>query len=135
MTMRRSAVALVLAIGLLLPACSSKKSDPLANCKVLKQSADGSTNMTVVAKNLAFDVTCVKIKPGPLAITYKNHDQGVAHNLHVTGNGVNASTDLKPGVNTQHLRVVLMAEGQYTFACDPHGTMEGKIIVAAKASA
>lgn len=132
--MRRSALALVVAVGLLLPACSSKKSDSLADCKVLKQRSDGSTAMKVVAKNLAFDVTCVKIKPGPLAITYVNQDRGVAHNLHVTGNGVNASTDLRAGVNTQKLRVVLMQEGQYTYACDPHGTMEGKILVAAKSA-
>ena len=132
MTMRRSAVALLLAVGLLLPACSSKKSDDAADCKILKQDSEGTTKMTVVAKNLAFDLSCVTIKPGPLDITYKNQDQGTAHNLHVSGNGVNASTDLEPGVNTQHLRVVLMQEGQYTFACDPHGTMEGKITVAAK---
>ena len=134
MSMRRVLFAVALASAVVLPACSKDEGSETADCTPLEQAADGTTAMTVVAKNLAFDVSCVKVKPGVLSITYENEDQGTAHNLHVTGHGVNASTDLEPGVTTQDLEVVLTEPGTYTFACDPHGSMVGKIEVAGAAS-
>ena len=102
------------------------------DCLTLKPGADGTSKLTVIGKNLAFDVTCVNVRPGPLKVTFENKDSGVAHDFHVTGTGVNQRTDLAAGVTTQVLEVVLTGPGTYTFACDPHATMEGQIHVVAK---
>ena len=122
-------VSSVLASALLLPACSKDKGTDASSCATLKQGADGTSRMTVVAKDLAFSKDCVQVEPGLLLITFDNQDKGTAHNLHVTGQGINATTELTAGVSTQDLEVVLSEPGSYTFACDPHGTMVGTITV------
>ncbi|MEO6629089.1 MAG: cupredoxin domain-containing protein [Aquihabitans sp.] len=117
------------AVALLLPGCS-KDSEPTAvACRTVRQ-VDGVTKVTIVGKNIQFDVKCLNIDPGQLELTFDNQDSGVAHNLHITGTGVNEKTELEPGKTTQKLTVLLTMPGQYTFACDPHGSMAGKIIVA-----
>ena len=87
-----------------------------------------------MAKNLQFDVRCIDMGPGTLHITYDNQDSGVAHDLRITGQGVNESTDLARGPVGQELVVELTTLGTYTYACDPHATMEG-VITVAKATA
>jgi plastocyanin len=90
---------------------------------------EGVTELTVVGKNLAFDVECFEIEPSRVRFTFVNEDEGVSHNLHVTGEGVNERTDLERGQTTQVLELELTEPGRYDFVCDPHGTMEGSLIV------
>ncbi len=100
-----------------------------ADCTVVNPGADGTSHITVVGKNLAFDVTCIQVQPGPVRFTFRNQDSGVAHDFHVTGPGINQSTPLIPGVATQTLDLKLTTVGQYVYACDPHATMEGHLNV------
>ncbi len=127
--MRPSVLVLSLALLVAIPACGKDDGGSAADCTTLKQGSSQTTRMTLTAKNLAFDKTCVRIKPGALTITFHNEDQGVSHNLHITGHGVNVTTDLEAGVTTQTLDAVLTDPGKYTYACDPHGGMEGTIEV------
>ncbi|QXC63380.1 cupredoxin domain-containing protein [Aquihabitans sp. G128] len=134
---RRGVPALLLALALAagpwaLVACGDGGSDAgaPADCTTVAPGDDGTTEVTVVGKNLAFDVTCLEVQPGTLVVTFENRDGGVSHDFHVTGHGVNASTDLVQGVTTQQLTVELTEPGSYTFACDPHATMEGRLVVA-----
>jgi plastocyanin len=127
----------LLAAGLLLvPVACGSDDEPAAkeDCRLVQVTA-GKAATTVVAKNLQFDVTCLKMAPGTLTITYENQDSSVAHDLHVTGNGVNRRTELARGTTTQELVVELLRPGRYSFFCDPHATMEGTIEVVAPASA
>lgn len=127
--LRTCVPAVAMAVALLLPGCGGDSEPAATECRTLPQ-VDGVTTATIVGKNVKFDVECLQIDPGKLEITFDNQDSGVAHNLHVTGNGVNEKTQLEPGKTTQQLTVALNTPGQYTFACDPHGSMVGKIIVA-----
>ena len=130
--LRTAVLVLVVASGAALAGCS-KDSGPKrigADCKTVEPSG-GVTKVAITARNIAFDVKCLKVRPGTLVIDYRNEDSGVAHDLHVTGNGVDAKTSLKAGPADQKLIVKLTEPGNYTFACDPHGSMEGTLIVAA----
>jgi plastocyanin len=123
-------LAAVLSVALLLPACGGDSGGAApVSCRKLAQQPDGTSRATIVGRNLAFDVSCLEVRPGTLDLTFENRDAGVAHDLRVTGNGVNRSTDLAKGVTTQRLTVILTEPGRYTFACDPHATMEGTIVV------
>ncbi len=44
------------------------------DCLTVHPGADGTPRLTVVGKNLAFDVRCVNAQPGPLKVTFENHD-------------------------------------------------------------
>ena len=98
------------------------------DCREVAPSDDGVTRVTVVGENIQFDVTCLRVQPGPIEVTFDNRDGGVAHNLRVSGNGVNASTELESGTTTQVLELDLVP-GRYHYVCDPHGNMEGKLYV------
>lgn len=112
----------------LVTACGDDGSESSGECRTLT-ATDGHYEATIVAKNLQFDVRCLSMGPGTLTLTYDNRDSGVAHDLHVTGMGVNEATDLERGPTKQELTVELTQVGTYTFACDPHATMEGIIRV------
>jgi plastocyanin len=80
---------------------------------------------------MAFDEGCFQIEPGPVEFTFVNDDDGVSHNLHVSGQGVNEATPLERGKTTQVLELELTEPGTYDFKCDPHPeTMKGQIVVA-----
>ncbi len=110
--------------------CGKDDKAASASCRTLTPDAKGEYRTTIVAKNLQFDVRCIDMGPGTLHITYDNQDSGVAHDLRITGQGVNESTDLERGPVGQELVVELTTLGTYTYACDPHATMEGVITVA-----
>jgi plastocyanin len=133
-TARRARVVALLAValaGVVLPACGGDGDDAApADCEVLRPGPDGTTEATIVGQDLGFDVSCLEVRPGRLELTFENRDEGVLHDLRVTGHGVNAATDLVAGTTTQRLTVDLAEPGRYTFACDPHATMEGTLVVA-----
>ena len=135
---RLGSTLVALSIGVLavvgLSACGSDDDAQGPACTVVEPT-DGMTLLTVTGKNLAFDVNCFEIEPGPVEFTFHNEDANVAHNLHLTGPDVNVATDLEPGKTTQSLSAELIQPGRYDFVCDPHATMEGSIIVVDPAAA
>ena len=131
---RRAVLLGALLFGTIATGCGGGESSGRVptDCRKVSAGTDGISKVTVVGKNLAFDVTCIEVQPGLLEVTFDNQDSGVAHNFHITGVGVNGKTNLEPGLVTQVLSVKLTGPGSYTFACDPHATMEGKIHVVGK---
>jgi plastocyanin len=109
--------------------CGDDDSGATREC-VTVAPVDGVTELTVTGENLAFDVECFDIQPGPVSFTFVNADEGVSHNLHVSGPGVNERTELARGETTQVLELELAEPGRYDFVCDPHATMEGQLNVA-----
>ena len=88
---------------------------------------DGS--VTIVAEDLAFEPSSVSASVGELDITLDNRDDGLPHNIVVTGDGVDAGTELEKGPVTQELTVDLPSPGDYTFVCEIHPAMKGTIQV------
>lgn len=89
------------------------------------------TTATIVGENTTFDVTELQASTGEtLRITFDNRDDGVSHNLHVTGEGVDEQTEIVAGPVTQTLEVTFVSSGDYTYVCDVHPQqMEGTITV------
>ena len=66
------------------------------------------------------------LAPGEVTITVM--DNADAHNFHLTGPGVDVSTDVG-GEGEESFDVTLQA-GEYTFVCDPHASsMKGSFTV------
>lgn len=129
-------VALILVGSVALVGCGGDDESAATRECITVAPVDGVTELTVTGKNLAFDVECFEIQPGPVSFTFVNADEGVSHNLHVSGpGGVNQRTDLERGETTQVLELELTEPGRYDFVCDPHATMEGQINVADPAAA
>lgn len=110
----------------LLGACSSDEVST-DDCRVVVPSAPGRTEVTVTAKNMAFDVECLQVEPGTLVVTFVNEDKGVPHNFNLKGEG---ATDLTTGPDEQVLTLDLPEPGTYGFVCDPHPNMTGAVVVA-----
>ena len=85
--------------------------------------------ITIVAEDLAFDPERVSAPVGTVEITLDNRDDGVAHNIVVTGNGVDEGTELERGPVTQELTVDFPEAGSYSFVCEIHPPMKGTIEV------
>jgi plastocyanin len=91
----------------------------------------GGSGATIVAEDIAFDRTEITASAGEtLVITFDNRDDGVPHNLHVTGAAVDEKTEIADGPTTQSLEVTLAEPGEYGFVCDVHpAEMTGTITV------
>ena len=129
MSRRLAVVSSVLALGVALVGCGGDKgSGSAASSASCGRPTGGS--FTLVAKNVKFNVDCITLaQPGRLQITMRSEDQA-AHNIHVSGHGVDSKTTLEAGPVTQHLTVDLPAAGDYTFICDLHEfAMKGTIHV------
>ncbi len=89
----------------------------------------GETELALVGKDTAFDHTELSARPGTVAIEFDNQDEGISHNLHVTGGDVDEMTEIESGPTTQTLELELEA-GIYTYVCDVHPQeMEGELTV------
>lgn len=115
------ASALLVLAPLSLAACGTDAGGA-QNCRT----ASGGT-LTLVASDVAWNASCINARPGTLRFTVDSKDD-VQHNLRVTGNGTNEHTELQSGPIVQHLSVTLK-EGTYTYVCDIHANMEGKLYV------
>ncbi|MCU1352607.1 MAG: hypothetical protein JWM05_1816 [Acidimicrobiales bacterium] len=92
--------------------------------------AAANGRFTLIAKNIKWSTDCITVaRPGRLQITLRSEDQA-AHNVHVTGQGVDRKTPLQGGPMVQHLTVDLPSSGTYTYICDLHEfTMKGTLKV------
>ena len=123
------ASALPLAAGLLMAAGVGA----LAGCgdddgEASHESVPDNPDAVVVAQDMAFDADEVHIPAGRSAtIVIDNRDDGVNHNINIEDAPEPDRTPLEPGRSRQALTVDLQP-GEYTFDCDLHPNMEGKII-------
>ena len=79
----------------------------------------GGTSLELSAENIAFSTSSLRADAGEVTIGFANNDDGVPHNLHVTGVGVDEKTDIEPGPVSQRLALTLES-GTYTYVCDVH---------------
>lgn len=91
------------------------------------------TQVTVTAKNIAFDKTSLGLAVGKVAtVTFVNNDGATPHNLHVSGpGGLDAKTEIfaEDDGGSRKLTFTLAQPGEYTFVCDVHpNQMKGTII-------
>lgn len=90
------------------------------------------TRATIVSPDSSFDVTTVHVPVGqPVEFVYDNRHEGIPHNLHISGNGVDSKTPVRPGKILQALTVTFPGAGRYDYICDVHpDTMKGVVIAA-----
>ena len=131
-----SAVLLTGASGAL-AGCGGSASGTAAGGAALDGETLGSpstpvTEATIVSPDSSFDVTTVHVPVGqPVEFTYDNRHEGVPHNLHVLGNGIDELTPVRPGKIVQTLTVTFPEAGRYDYICDVHpDTMKGIVIAA-----
>ena len=122
----RSVALLVAVAAVSLVGCSkSSPSTAPQQCTAIR-----GGHYTLTGLNLAWNTACLSLaKPSTVVFTIVNKDQGTAHNLHVSGPGLNVKTELEAGPDTQTLTVKIPQAGTYDFDCDIHATMEGQIRV------
>lgn len=86
------------------------------------------SQVAITARDIAFDVDHIEVRVGTVDIVLDHQDDGILHNLRVTGpGGVDAATPIESGPVRQELTVGLSTAGTYTFVCDVHPTMVGEI--------
>lgn len=123
--MRRFAM-LFAALAFVGAACGSDSDDVAQRDTTL---GEGSGRLELVAEDTAFDQTELAADAGALVISFDNRDDGIMHNLHVTGDGVDEKTDIETGPTTQTLELELDA-GTYSYTCDVHPQqMKGELTV------
>lgn len=122
-TARRVAVLLVV-ITLVAAACGkddeppASSGDPLTTSTAAGGGGGGGT-IELVGKDIAFDQAKLTARAGAVTIAFDNRDDGVSHNLHVTGEGVDEKTEIESGPVTQTLKLDL-EPGTYSYVCDVH---------------
>ncbi len=127
---------LVVAGVVLVSGCSSGASDSSSTSRpaeiTCKDATDGA--ITVVTKQFDFDPSCIDVAGTTLDVTYDNQEPGVLHNFRLKGavpKGA-AATKLTAGPNRQDVSYVKLTPGTYSFICDIHPTMAGKVVVTAE---
>jgi plastocyanin len=111
-------------VAILVGACGGGDDDVVAppepGCRVAE---DG--RVEIVARDLAWDTDCLEVPAGtPVVVAVDNRDDGVNHNLRLTGAPGDPGTDLEAGPVIQELDLELPV-GDYDFVCDIHPTMVG----------
>lgn len=119
--MRRLAVLLV-TMALVAAACGDSDDEPVALSGEPDTTGvadgDGAT-LELAAKEIAFDKNDLTAAAGSVTIAFDNQDDGIMHNLHVTGSGVDEKTEIETGPTTQTLPLDL-DPGSYSYVCDVH---------------
>lgn len=131
--MRRLTV-LIAAIALTGAACGKGEQRPAASGLPLTSTtaatdATASGTLELTAKNIAFSTSALTAAAGTVTIHYDNQDVGTPHDLHLSGQGNDERTEIKPGPITQQLTVTL-GPGTYSYVCDVHPVqMKGELTV------
>ena len=121
---------LLLLLGLAAAGCGGDDDDEATTAAAATEaggSADGSTLNGSVGPGfeISLDGTDGLAAGGYTLVV---NDQSSAHNFHLTGPGVDVSSDV--GAEGQESFEVELQAGEYTFVCDPHASqMRGSFTV------
>jgi plastocyanin len=89
--------------------------------------------VTVVAQNIAFDTSTIRLEPVPTTITFENRDAGVQHNIAIYSDSSLADElfngELVTGPTTVDYAVPALPPGEHYFQCDVHPNMSGSVVV------
>ncbi|HZN13640.1 MAG TPA: cupredoxin domain-containing protein [Acidimicrobiales bacterium] len=124
----RRLVTLAAVFALFLVGCG-RGQDPALNGG--KATGKPKTELTVVAKNTAFEPTTLTAAAAKaLTITFRNEDT-IQHSFHLFGGTAgDIKTEIKAGPSTEDVHVTLNVPTSYSFQCDVHpGVMKGTIVV------
>jgi plastocyanin len=127
--MRKLALPCLAAGALLLAACGGGGSaTTVANC------SPHGPNLTITAKNFAFDTTCLAASAGgAFTIQLHNDDSGQSHNVSIyTDSSASKALfqgKLVVGPAAMTYDVTALPAGRYFFRCDVHPQMNGAFIV------
>lgn len=95
--------------------------------------ATGPIEITVVAKDVAFNTAEITVKAGQeVTLIMDNQDlsSDEGHNIHVRTNTADFFTGIHTAPNTEEITFTIAEPGTYTFFCDTHSTtMLGAFIV------
>lgn len=133
---RRSVLAgaVLLPVTAALSACGGSPSKESSQAKGGTAGAPGTpvTEVTITSSATVFDITTVYVPAGrPVTFTYRNEHQGVPHNLHVQGAGLDDKTPVAPGRVVQTLTLTFPTAGDYGYLCDVHPEMMVGVVKAA----
>ena len=137
-------ILIILAFGLTLAACGGGTKTPNASGTTPPASASCSpsgTALTITAKNLAFDKTCLAAPAGQaFTIQFANAENGTTHNIAILAADPAKDPTAKvffrgamfAGIKTMTYNVgAIAAAGTYFFHCEVHPTqMFGTFVVA-----
>jgi len=126
------AIALTTPFAGVLSACGGSSGGSSGGSAGTAGSADAPvTEVTVTSPSTSFDITTIYVPVGqPVTVTYRNDDEGVPHNFHVSGSGVDDKTTLKSGPDVQTITVTFPAAGDYDYICDVHADSMTGVVTA-----
>src|SRR5699024_6844293 len=82
------------------------------DCKVVSPTSEGRTEIEVIARDMDYVDTCYEVEPGELIVDFTSDDGDIAHNIHITGNGVNEATKVLTN-DSETLELDLSTPGDY----------------------
>ncbi len=132
MTRSRAALLILLALsGLAVAGCGGNDNQASATTAAATTEAGGSGGGKTLNGNVGpgFDIS-LNGTDGLTAGSYKLvvNDQSAAHNFHLTGPGVDVSTEV--GTQGEKSFEITLQAGEYKFQCDPHSSqMNGSFTV------
>jgi len=89
--------------------------------------------VTVVAQNIAFDTSTIRLEPVPTTITFENRDAGVQHDIAIYSDSSLADElfggELVTGPATVDYAVPALPPGEHYFQCNVHPNMNGSVVV------
>ena len=115
----------LLALAAVLAACSGASAAPEGTTQ---PPADGTGDVSIVAKDIAFKTTDVAVKAGArVTIDFDNQD-GAPHNIAISdANGQSVFKGEIVSSKQVTYNVPALAAGTYTFICEVHPNMKGTI--------
>ena len=97
------------------------------------ETGPGGAGVTVVAQNIAFDTTTLRLDPVPTTITFENRDAGVQHNIAIFSDSSLSDElfngELVTGPTTVEYAVPALPPGELYFQCSVHPNMSGTVVV------
>ena len=131
MTRSRDALLILLVLlGLAVAGCGGGDDEATTTTEVTTESSGSGDDKTLNGSVGPGFVISLDGTDGLTAGSYTLavNDQSAAHNFHLTGPGVDVSTDV--GAEGEQSFEIELQTGEYTFVCDPHASqMKGSFTV------
>jgi plastocyanin len=125
----RSRAALIILLGLALSGCGGSSNDSSGTTATTEASGAGGGKTLNGSVGPGFDISLEGtdgLTPGSYKLVV--NDQSSAHDFHLTGPGVDVSTEV--GFTGEKSFDITLQAGEYTFVCDPHASqMNGSFTV------